>query len=77
MPRSTLLRSVSARLRAVLSAFSRFNLESEGVYAVDDEPRSPALSGPLAMPRSEPPARDVEDHETDVGGDNHDHYDRE
>ena len=77
MPLSSLHRSVGQRMRAVLSAYSRFNLDSEGVYAVGDELRSPALSGPLAMPRSEPSARQLEDHEADVGSDHHDHHDGE
>jgi hypothetical protein len=72
-----LRRSVGRRLRALIGAYSRLTLESEGVDESQRALSSPALPGRVVMPGSEPASRDLDDHQPDVGGDHHDHHDRE
>jgi hypothetical protein len=75
---SSLTRWAGRGLRAALVSYSRLTAESEGV----DEggaraSSSQALPERIAVPRSEPSASDVEEHQPNVRGDHHDDNDRE
>jgi hypothetical protein len=77
VPLSSLRRSVGRRLRALIGAYSRLTLESEGVDESRCALRSPALAGRVAVPGSEPASRDLDHHQPDVRGDHHDDHDGE
>jgi hypothetical protein len=59
----SLRRWVGRRLRAVLGAYTRLTVESEGVDEVTQALSSPALPERVAMPGSEPSSGDVDEHQ--------------
>jgi len=77
VPLTLLTRSVRRGVRAVLGAYSRLTVESEGVNERADRRSSPPQSGRVVVPRRESPPGDLDDHEADVGGEDHDDHDRE
>lgn len=77
MPMSSLRRSVGRTIRALLDAYSRLTVESEGVDESVSPSSSPALRGRVVVPGSEPSPRDLDDDQAHVRRDHHDDHDRE
>ena len=73
----SLRRRVDRGLRAVLGAYTRLTVESEGVDRAAHGSSSQSLPERVAMPGGEPTSRDVDKQEPDVRGDHHDNHDRE